>query len=80
MAEKQWLVEGHYTKDGQRKEFDNVYSASNRSGAEKAAKDDFASYVKAGYEKGDFGKLTVTKVKEWTEKDRKAFLKEKGIK
>lgn len=80
MADKLWLVEGHYTKNGTKETFDNVFSASNKSGAEKAAKKDFDSYVSAGYEKGDFGKLTVTKVSEWTEKDRKAFLKKKGIK
>ncbi|ASR75522.1 hypothetical protein SEA_MILDRED21_125 [Streptomyces phage Mildred21] len=81
MADKLWLVEGHYTKNGTKETFDNVFSASNKSGAEKAAKKDFDSYVSAGYEKNaKFGKLTVTKVSEWTEKDRKAFLKKKGIK
>ncbi|QJD50862.1 hypothetical protein KNV00_gp157 [Streptomyces phage Bmoc] len=80
MADKQWLVKGHYTKDGKRKPFDNVYSASNKSGAERAAKADYDSYVNGGYEKGTFGKLNVTQVSEWTEKDRKAFLKSKGIK
>lgn len=80
MANKNWLVEGHYTKNGRRETFDNVFSASNKSDAEKAAKKDFDSYIAAGHESGKFGKLTVTKVTEWTEKDRQAFLKSKGIK
>ncbi|AXH69642.1 hypothetical protein HWB79_gp170 [Streptomyces phage LukeCage] len=75
MADKNWNVEGHYTKDGVKKSFDNVYSAPSPSRAEKKAKADFTSYVAAKYEKGSFGKLVVTKVTEWTEKDRQALLK-----
>jgi hypothetical protein len=75
MADKLWNVEGHFTKDGVRKTFDNVYSAPNASKAEKKAKADFTSYVSAKYEKGSFGKFVVTKVTEWTEADRQKLLK-----
>ncbi len=79
VPDKNWNVEGHYTKDGVKKPFDNVYSAPNASKAEKKAKASYTSYVAAKYEKGSFGKLVITKVSEWTEADRQKFLKSKGV-
>ncbi|QNN98360.1 hypothetical protein SEA_LILMARTIN_119 [Streptomyces phage LilMartin] len=80
MADKAWEVKGHFIRNGSKQQFDNVYYGKNENAAKSAAMKDYNTYVHGKYEKkSSYGKLTITGVKEWTEADRKAFLKEKGF-
>lgn len=80
MAKKLWEVCGNFTHNGTKKEFANIYAGKNASEAERVALKDYNSYVRAGYEKGSFSKLSLTKTTEWTKARAEAFAKKKGFK
>jgi hypothetical protein len=79
MSEKLWEVCGNYTHNGTKKDFANIYGGKNPSAAEASALKDYNSYVRAGYEKGSFSKLSLTKTTEWTKARAEAFAKQKGF-
>ncbi|AXH66868.1 hypothetical protein SEA_STARPLATINUM_129 [Streptomyces phage StarPlatinum] len=80
MADKLWEVSGTFVRNGAKREFNNVYSGKNADAAKSAAMKDYNTHVRAGYEKKvSYGKLSITKVEEWTKERARAFAKSKGF-